>query len=78
MVIALNNKGCSVMRFDAKRKRVVRTVQPFAIYVSAVLSKLLDALVVLASTGINADTVTCVDEERHLNGCTGVYSSRLE
>ena len=41
-------------------------------------NKLLDALVILTSTSINTDTVTGIDEERYLNGCTGIYGSRLE
>ena len=40
--------------------------------------KLLDALVVLTSTSINANLVTCVDEQRHLNSSASVYSSGLE
>ena len=40
--------------------------------------KLLDALVVLTSTSINADLVTSVDEQRYLNSSTCVYCSRLE
>ena len=40
--------------------------------------KLLDTLVVLTSTSINADLVTCVDEQRHLHCSTCVNSCRLE
>ena len=40
--------------------------------------KLLDALVVLTSTSVDANLVTCVDEQRHLNSSASVYSSGLE
>ena len=40
--------------------------------------KLLDALVVLTSTSVDANLVTSVDEQRHLNSSASVYSSGLE